>query len=237
MQGWAEGLLKALEQAQGEQAVFEKIAAAAHAIGFERCAYGLRIPLPLTKPQIIMINNYSPAWQARYEEAGYLARDPTVLHGSRSRAPLVWSDAVFAQAQDLWADAQSHGLRVGWAQSSCDAQGVVGLLTLARSSEPLTDAELSAKETRMRWLVNIAHVALTRALVPKLYGALETPLTFCEKQVLKWAADGKTSGEISDILKIGVDTVQFHTRNAIAKLGAANKTAAVARAAVLGLLG
>lgn len=88
----------------------------------------------------------------------------------------------------------------------------------------------------MRWLVDIAHVAFTRLLTPILSMSPLSPLTPRETEVLKWSADGKTSGEISQILTISVDTVKFHTKNAVAKLGAANKTAAVARAAILGLL-
>ena len=57
-----------------------------------------------------------------------------------------------------------------------------------------------------------------------------------EIEVLKWTGDGKTSRDISEILIISVDTVNFHVKNAILKLKTANKTAAVVRAAMLGLL-
>ena len=42
--------------------------------------------------------------------------------------------------------------------------------------------------------------------------------------------------QISKILHITIDTVKFHTKNAIEKLGASNKTSAAVRATVLGLL-
>jgi LuxR family transcriptional regulator len=51
-----------------------------------------------------------------------------------------------------------------------------------------------------------------------------------------WTADGKTAGEISQILGITERTVNFHVNNAMAKLGTTNKLAAALRAAVLGLL-
>ena len=50
-------------------------------------------------------------------------------------------------------------------------------------------------------------------------------------------ADGKTTQETSDILRISIDTVNYHVKNAISKLRSANKTAATVRAAMLGLLG
>jgi len=48
---------------QCEHAVFKKIEAAAQALGFEHCAYGLRVPLPLSSPKTIILNNYPVAWR------------------------------------------------------------------------------------------------------------------------------------------------------------------------------
>jgi len=57
-----------------------------------------------------------------------------------------------------------------------------------------------------------------------------------EVAVLSWTADGKTSNEISCILNITERTVNFHIKNAMAKLNASNKTSAAIKAAMLGLL-
>ena len=65
---------------------------------------------------------------------------------------------------------------------------------------------------------------------------MEKQLTNREIEVLKWTAYGKTSREVSEILIISVNTVNFHVKNAMAKLQTVNKTATVARASVLGLL-
>jgi DNA-binding CsgD family transcriptional regulator len=50
-------------------------------------------------------------------------------------------------------------------------------------------------------------------------------------------ADGKTASEIADILNISERTANFHIANVITKLNAPNKTAAVIRAGLLGMLG
>jgi DNA-binding response OmpR family regulator len=52
-----------------------------------------------------------------------------------------------------------------------------------------------------------------------------------EVETLTWAARGKTSAEIAEILGITKRTVDFHVDNARAKLGAATRTAAVIKAA------
>ena len=57
-----------------------------------------------------------------------------------------------------------------------------------------------------------------------------------EQEVLEWTACGKTSEEISCILGLSVSAVNFHVKNLLCKLQCCNKTAAVARAALLGLL-
>lgn len=236
MQNWAENLMWAIDPNSDEADVFSRIEVAAGMLGFEQCAFGLRVPLPATNPKVMMINNHPQAWQQRYREAGYVQTDPTVLHGRVSQLPLVWSDQVFASARELWSEAQSAGLRFGWCQSNLDAYGVGSLLTLSRSAEPITAAELADKERRMCWLVSIAHMALGRLAKPKLYGEPSADLTPRETEVLKWTLDGKTAGEIAEILSIKIDTVNFHVKNATVKMNTPNKAAAALRALALGLL-
>lgn len=62
-------------------------------------------------------------------------------------------------------------------------------------------------------------------------------LTRREIQCLKWAAKGKTDGEIAEIVKISMPTVRFHMRNAADKMGVVGRPQAVHRASVLGYVG
>ncbi len=234
MQNWQENLFSIVEGSHDERALFDKIVAMAKSLGFERCAYVLRVPLSLSKPQAIAITNYPDTWLSRYTEAGYLETDPTILHGRRSQAPIVWTDDVFASTKRFWDEAQSFGLRVGWGQSSLDVNGVMGMLSLARSHDALSASELASHGPQLHWLASVAHLSLSQLFIPQLREHID--LTMREIEVLKWTADGKTSGEIAIILSVSVNTVNFHIKNAVAKLQTANKTAAVVRAAMLGLL-
>ena len=58
-----------------------------------------------------------------------------------------------------------------------------------------------------------------------------------EVQCLRWAAAGKTDGEIGIILSLSVSTVRFHLRNAAAKLGATGRAQSIQIAAGLGFVG
>ncbi|WP_459618680.1 response regulator transcription factor [Bordetella sp. 2513F-2] len=57
-----------------------------------------------------------------------------------------------------------------------------------------------------------------------------------ECECLYWAALGKTSWEIAAILGLSEHTVNFHLKNACAKLQVHNRRAAVAQALQRGLL-
>ena len=64
----------------------------------------------------------------------------------------------------------------------------------------------------------------------------EVALTDREREVLAWAARGKTTDETAEILTISHETVQTHVNRAMRKLGATNKTHAAVQAVFLGLI-
>lgn len=233
---WMGDVLASVNEATEVEELLQKLQSGAVSLGFEYCAYGLQTLLPVTRPRIYTQSTYPTAWCEHYQRAGYLAIDPSVQHCQRSQAPVLWSEGVFSAVPRLWDDAQQVGLRVGWAQSCLDACGGGGMFTLARSADALGESELRSHEVKMRWLTSLAHQGFARLMSPSWQPQLCSPLSSREREVLRWAADGKTLAQVADILTLSMETVKFHTRNAGVKLGAANRTAAVARAALLGLL-
>lgn len=237
MKNWQIDLLDISEhQSATVEAAFHRVVQAASELGFEYCSYGYQGLLPLSRPKTFIFSNYPELWTKRYESQGYLGQDPAVMHCRQSETPFVWGDGPLGTASPMWDEARDVGLRHGWAQSSLIAPNGAGMLTLSRSSQSLTPVELLATESKMRWLTNISHFVLSKLLMQQARSLEETQLTRKEAEVLKWTADGKTSGEIGVILGISENTVNFHVKNAISKLRAANKTAAVVKAALLGLL-
>jgi LuxR family transcriptional regulator, quorum-sensing system regulator BjaR1 len=93
----------------------------------------------------------------------------------------------------------------------------------ARSSAILLDAMYRLDS----WLAIPANgpVALTRR--PPAKRRLLTPR---EREVLAWVARGKSAWEIGEILDIAKRTVDEHVQSAVRKLGAVNRTHAVALA-------
>lgn len=236
MKSWQEQLLSNLGKTQTAEEIFTEITHEARHLGFDNCAYGLRLPLPLISPRTVMYNDYPIEWQNRYLHANYLAIDPIVEHGQRSRIPLIWTDSLFNRDCAFWEEARSFGLKAGWSQSSVDDNGVRGLLTLVRSGEPISAAELNQNGLKMAWLCQIAHLYMSKFVVPNYLPESQAKLSDREKEVLRWTAEGKTSGEISEILNLSERTVNFHVANAIIKLNCTNKTAATVKATILGIL-
>ncbi|WKB51107.1 autoinducer binding domain-containing protein [Eleftheria terrae] len=236
MKAWQEEDIHSLLTIGTEGELFARLTSAVRDLGFDFCAYGMRMPLPLSNPRIVMFNNYPGAWQERYQERGYVQVDPTVHHGLRSSAPLIWSDSVFSTSRELWEEARSFGLRVGWAMAYRDPSGVRSLMTFARTTGDITPTELKSNLSKMYWLAQIGHQGMSDRVSARLMPEFEVRLSERETEVLRWTADGKTSNEVADILNISERTVNFHISNAMGKLGASNKTAAAIRAAVLGFL-
>ncbi|MDH0304186.1 MULTISPECIES: autoinducer binding domain-containing protein [unclassified Pseudomonas] len=236
MEGWQIELLHALERAGDENVIFALILEASVALDFNYCAYGLQTPYPLSNPKAIMLNNYPARWQERYKEARYLESDPTILLGRQSERVIIWSDQLYTQTPELWEEARGHGLRKGLSQSILNAGGTCAMLTLARSDGDISERELRHNGEQLRWLASTAHASLSSILTKRHRNAEAPELTEREREILKWTADGKSASEIADLLTVSKNTIDFHIKNAVRKLKTANKTAAVVRAAMLGLL-
>jgi len=233
---WLENQIQMLLSSDTKEQLIDGLAKASGLLGFDYFAYGLRVMLPVSSPRIELINNYPTQWKDTYDKMGYLSIDPTVLHGMQSIKPVLWEQDLFSEAPSLWEDANSFGLSHGWAQSSFSQSGVSGMLTLARSHEPISDSELSSKTPLLVWFNQLAQIGLQEFLLPEIVNTSRIKLTARETEIMRWTADGKTAYEVSVILDITERTVNFHLNNVINKFGVNNKIAATVQAVLTGLI-
>lgn len=232
---WHQSYLSLLDNLTTEIALYEKVRSEVARLGFIYTAYGIRVPVPITRPTVWMHNNYPPEWQKRYAEKNYLEIDPTVRHGIASSLPIIWSDEVFKDSPEFWADAQAHGLRYGWAQSSRDARGAVGMLSVARSDKPVSNAELIKVQHKLMVLVQILHTGMSKILIDKIAG-IDAKLSPLDHIILRWSADGKTVWEISQIVNKSERNISDRRNKLLKKLGASNIVQAVITAYALGIM-
>jgi transcriptional regulator EpsA len=84
------------------------------------------------------------------------------------------------------------------------------------------------------------HLALVRALTTvQEFSKLATPheaLSDRQKQIIRWINEGKTNWEIAQILEMTEKNVKYHIEQIFSKLKVRNRTQAVAKALLLGIL-
>lgn len=236
MHQYLSNLLDDFRSSVDEVTLFPKIALEAKKLGFDYCCYGIRFPIPVSQPKTLILDTYPADWMAHYKERSYLKMDPTVRAGLHSTDLIVWSDALFSEAQPLWNDVRDFGVAGGIAHSSLAHFNMSGLLTLARPNDRVNESEALALRGILTFLSWTTHTLMSNILSQKHVHEVNVKLTLREREVLRWTAEGKTAYEIGKILSIADRTVNFHINNILQKLEANNKTQAVVKAALIGLI-
>lgn len=85
-------------------------------------------------------------------------------------------------------------------------------------------------------LTTYVHDAVCRLVEDGCFSYKPEQLTKREMECLLWIAEGKTSWEAAQILRIAERTVIFHLQNVAKKLGVSSRQQAVARAVAQGLI-
>jgi LuxR family transcriptional regulator, quorum-sensing system regulator BjaR1 len=123
-----------------------------------------------------------------------------------------------------WWDAYGEaGIEEGHCAAVHGAGGAIASIHLGFDNRKLDSTEQTAIDLALSLVVE-----RIREISP-LMALAETPLTVRERDCMGFVAAGKTDWEISVILGVSERTVRFHVENARGKLGAVNRTQAVAK--------
>lgn len=168
-------------------------------------------------------------WMKTYRSESFYKIDPIAGNLFSANEPLIWARvrerSKTKTAKAFYKQAADFGLLEGF------SFGTRFTRSASASFFTCTGKELTHKER---------HIQITRYLLPHLHAALGKvhfnvlkdipPLTPRELEALNWAKYGKSNWEISLQLNCSQRTVKFHIENAIKKLGAANRSQAIALA-------
>lgn len=139
---------------------------------------------------------------------------------------------VVLQAKKLLQRAGDFGLRSGITVPS-PSQGLKwGFMTFTHD-HVVDPREMFPAIVSSMYFVNCLQASIDRLMRP---GSTLPSLSPREQEVLRWCAVGKTSWEISVILRISERTVNFHVAQATRKLQVTGRQAACTRAVALGLI-
>jgi len=214
-----------------EQLLFRKISDIAASLGAACCAYGIRMPFPLSRRPAALFNNYPTGWKPLLPTPGSFNANGGILQASDAAMP-----DLLALPPRLCSGRPDMIPLYECAWSARHRCGANALLTVIVDASLALDEAAAPQRLALAELAQRAHPAMGRLLMAALTPEAEAAITVREKEVLIWTADGKSVHEISRILQVTESTVNFHVRNAISKLDASNRTHAAVKAALLGLL-
>ncbi|MDD5057817.1 MAG: LuxR family transcriptional regulator [Sideroxydans sp.] len=207
--------------------------------GFDQTLIAVVSGRPTSLGDAFLCSNYSSRWLGIYDSSQLLNIDPTVAHCVTRSTPLIWEPAVFARKQqkEMYEEACSHGLRSGISLPFHGPGGEIGILCFVNDTEPSKRFQRDALHA-MPALSMLRDFAFESSLRYAKLGNQESQpaLTRRELECLKWCASGKTSWEISQILRCSESAINFHFGNLRRKFNATSRRQVVVKAIHYGLL-
>jgi len=225
----------ALKTAGCVSAVFETLTAALTRFGFN---YFLITGVPLpgqTLSAKTMLSGWPPEWFARYDERNYVTHDPVARRIVRSTDPFVWSQSGRGRTETslsktIMAEARDFGMHDGFSVPIYGYDGYQACVTMSADRS----VDLSSEEQNAIYLISLVAYSKAKEVVTSSSGEKDQDddpsLTDREREILGWISVGKTNWEVSRILSISEKTVEKHVGSIASKVGAMNRTHAVAEA-------
>jgi DNA-binding CsgD family transcriptional regulator len=186
-------------------------------------------------------------WVMRYSAKNYYKVDPLMANATANGRRTEISGTVrnLADCRDLYPEARRflrdrelRGLgNLFLAVEAANGYGFKGVTEFTFSVEVSEQpAFIERMHKRIVSASSRLHTALHGTRNPALASIVAKLLTKREIDCLYWAANGKTDGEIGEILDIARWTVVTYLQNAKNKLGCTNRTSTVAAALALGVI-
>jgi LuxR family transcriptional regulator, quorum-sensing system regulator BjaR1 len=188
------------------------------------------LPPPVIDADPVILTESTPGgFRDHYIQEQFYLVDHIAGHARVSTEPFRYSDAPYGRAES-----KAHQRFLQALRNYNMGEGIIvpvgrpahipACVWLAGESPDLTEETMQVVQLIALFASSKAHALYQHCNDHSL------PLTAREREVLIWAAHGKSSWEIGRILHIAKLTVDEHTQRAARKLGAANKTQAVALA-------
>jgi len=189
------------------------------------------------KPGVGVIQNYPEDWMKHYFEKGYERIDPVITYCQSKMATFTWAEIpermhmTRAQFQCL-----NMGIEAGLYNGICTPLwGPNSFAGIGLASAEKVDS-FEGNLDLVTAYCNHFYIAFQRLNRKKDFPERMVYLTWREHEVMRWAAEGKSDGEIATILNLTEDTVDWNFRNIFKKLNANNRTLATSKALSYGLI-
>jgi len=207
----------------------------ANELEFDFYALFIRHPVPFTRPKTFFYCNYPQKWVEYYLQENFAQSDPVLKKCGSPGVVWQWTDDAADSGQQVFDAAREHGIYQGVSCSVLAKNRAIGILSLSTADPSKNMALTTEIELKLQYISELAMAALIKVNdISMSIARLE--LSERELEILKWTAEGKTSAEISLILSISENTVNFHQKNMQKRFNAPNKTQVASYAAAIGLI-
>lgn len=208
--------------------------------GFEKFSY-LGFNPPNSDKKNFVQSTFPEDWVQHYHMQNYIYIDPVVLKAKSNLLPFMWQAKNYFSKPNLtqkkfFSEGEDFGIKRGVVIPVHAPGGEFATLALTSDeSEKELNSLWRSKIFELHLIAIYYHAAIWSNVIARKIEP--TPvLTPREMQCLEWSARGKTVWETSEILSISEATVKTYLREAMGKLNTYNKTHAVSKALVHGLI-
>lgn len=229
----------ALNQASDLTSMHSCLKSMTAALGFDYFNYICKVPLSPTRQYYFLISDMPSEWTDHYRERNYSNIDPVMAYARTQMTPVVWDDLPRDAPipKSMFEDAVTCGVQHGATAPIYDSGLNGGLFSVARSTPVPKDTDYRQQLLMwMQWIAVQIHQRVHEEVIPDNNHLEHKNLTNRERQCLMWAAEGKTSWEIGQIIGIAEKTVVHHLRGASYKLGSNRRQGAITKAVAFGTL-
>lgn len=202
---------------------------------------------------------HKPAWERAYLQNDFVHIDPALVRVRRTNTPFSWSELSLPTITSrkrppevrMMDAARESGFKEGFVVPFHyrDRLGAhhSSSTVFFWEDEPVWFRKLFVQHSHELHLIMIYWVQRAIDVVRatergsrtlfRHHDAVETiSLTHREREAMSWAAQGKTVQDTAEILNLSSETVESYIRQALAKLGALNKTHGVAKCIAWGII-
>lgn len=217
-----------------------KLVRMAQSLEFEIAGAAIAVDRPGQDPIFEMIGNAPEEWTSIARDPKFVRRDPVLRRLRESSVPFIYDQTLYVEsgAGDLWEMQAPFGFKTGIAMAMHLPGGRHFLLGLDRP-QPLP--KRAAQRDRMvadvcMLAVNAQEMAFSVMLRESVENEPAPYLSQQEIAILQWAAAGKSTWAIGQLMNLGQYVVRRRLDHVRATLGVATRQQAVARAVSLGLI-
>lgn len=177
----------------------------------------------------VLLQRWPPGWFEIYARKDFVRADPVIRFCRSTTSLFEWTEAPYdpsceLHAREVMRRAGEFGLIRGLSLPIHGLDGLETCFSVSGKSPELTRRTRPALHLMMMYAFERLCQIVNRE------AADANPLTPRERDVLCWAANGKSAVETAELLAITERTVNAHAGAAISKLGANSRTQAVVRA-------